>query len=143
VTSENPYRKPIQAEWRRLRGIRWTMPFLPQTVIALTLLVIMAALCVLYATIGIAAQICVMCLMLIGDEAQQFKQAVGAERSAYLVAMVICGIVFAAFWLVQTPVLLLGWGIHRLNESPRRLKIRRPAFGRTGYISARFSDSRR
>lgn len=143
MTSENPYRKPIQGHWRRLQSIRWALPFLPQAVIALALMLILGALCVLYATIGIAAQITAMCLTLMGDAGQQFAQAVGVEKSAYIVAVAVYGLVFVPFWLIQTPVLLLGWGVQRLAESPRRPEIRRPAFGRTDYLAPRFSDSRR
>jgi lycopene cyclase domain-containing protein len=142
VTSENPYRKPILGHCRRLHSIRWAMPFLPQAVIALALLVILCALLALYVTIGIAAQISEMCLLLMADARQQFGQTAAVEKSAYVVAILVYALLFIPFWLVQTPILLIGWGIEKLAEGASKPNIRRASFSRHDYISPRFSGMR-
>ncbi len=143
MTSENPFRKPIQGQWRHLQSLRWRMPYLPQAVIAFALLFSIALLCALYATVGIAAQISAMCLTLMSDAQAHLTDAAPVERSAYIVATLVYCAVFLPFWLVQTPVLLLGWAVQRLAESPRRPDIRRPAFTRQGFLNPRLSDLRR
>lgn len=129
MSSENPYLKPMGSHWRRLTGIRWQAPFLPQAVMALALMVVLFLLAILYLTIGIAAQICALCVELIADAQPALHAAGPVEKSAYLVAIVVYCLVFVPFWLVQTPVLLLGWAVNRLAE-PTRTGQNRRVFGR-------------
>jgi hypothetical protein len=142
MSSENPYLKPIKGHWRRLAGIRWQAPFVPQAVMALALMVVLFLLALLYLTIGIAAQICALCVELIADAQPLLRTAPPVEKSAYLVATVVYCLVFVPFWLVQTPVLLLGWAVNRLAE-PARPGENRRMFGRRDYVASGLSDQRR
>lgn len=142
MSSENPYLKPIKGHWRRLAGIHWEPPYVPQVVMALALLVVLACLSLLYLTIGIAAQICALCIEQIADAQPALHAAGPVEKSAYLVAIVVYCLVFLPFWLVQTPVLLLGWAVKRLADAPQTGENRR-VFARRDFIASRLSGLRR
>jgi len=105
---DNPYYRPIAKFLGSFRAVNWGFPFIPGLVNGVVLVLIIAILCVLYASVGIASQISTSFVGLIADARCQLREGSSVEKSAYTVAIGIYFVLLLPFWMVQFPFQVLG-----------------------------------
>ncbi len=106
--NDNPFYRPCVTFKTNLTNIAWEFPYLPAAINAVVLILILAILCILFMTIGIAAQISTMFYRLIEEAGGHMRTVPAVEKSGYAVAIGIYLLVFIPLWLIQAPFQLLG-----------------------------------
>ncbi len=109
---DNSFYGPLAKFESNLRSIKWRFPCLPALVNALTRTLIAFILCLVYLTVGIAAQMGTSFQRLMEEAREQMKSVSAMVRSGYAVAIGIYFVIVVPLWLIQLPFQLIGmiWG---------------------------------
>ncbi len=107
--ANNPFAAPLLKIYRDLKSIKYEIPYIPQIIELLLLIVSILLLSILYLTVGIASQIECMLRNLITKSQANLNEASPIEKSAYAVTAGIYTLFWVPFWILLLPFSLLGW----------------------------------
>ena len=115
MKKENPFASPIAVMFRKIRGITWGIPFLPQVIQFVVQSFVLIVLCVLFCTIGIVFNCySIFCKLLAGTR-EELKDSDLVGKSAYALMAGIYLILAAPCWVIVAPFMLLGWCWNRMS----------------------------
>jgi hypothetical protein len=114
----NPYGDPFKKFLSELKGIKWKPPFILQGIQAFISIIILFILCILYATIGIIAQISTTFWDLVIGMGEKMSFSQPIESSAYAIALILYFMLFLPFFILQSPIWLSGWLASKIGYKP-------------------------
>jgi hypothetical protein len=116
--SPNPFADPIKNFIKDLRATKWQFPYILQAIHSAISAILLIILLVLYATVGIVAQISNSFWDLITGIGQKMSFSSPIESSFYAISATIYFIIFLPFFILQLPIWFGGWFASKIGIKP-------------------------
>lgn len=115
--NNNPFAAPVIKIVHEIKSIEYEVPYIPNIIELILLIISLLILSTLYITVGIISQIECMLKNLINKSQANMNEADAIERSAYAVTAGVYTLFWVPFWIVLLPFNVLGWLWNKAGNS--------------------------